>query len=56
MQFAGNTDPDQPVHLQADQDFHCLFTDSMDIVVYVEDQRMSRSDCTDVHIHLDLCC
>ena len=35
---------DQPVR---------VLTESMDIV-YVDEQRMPRSDCMDVHAHLDL--
>ena len=35
----------------------CLLRELMDItVVYVHEQRMSRSDCMDVHTHLGLCC
>ena len=30
--------------------------ESFDIVVYVDDQRMLRSDCTDVHTDLSLRC
>ena len=30
--------------------------ESMDILVYVDKQRMSRSDCMNAHAHLDLCC
>ena len=35
---------------QADKSLHCPLTESMDTVVYVDEQRMSRSDCTDVCI------
>ena len=41
---------------QADQGLRCPLTESMDIVVYVDEQRMSRSDSTDAHAHLDLRC
>ena len=47
MQFANNAGPDN---------LHCLLTESMDIVVYVNKQRMPRSDCTDAQAHLDLRC
>ena len=40
-QFAGNAGPDQ----QDDQSLRCSITDSMDIVVYVGELRISRSDC-----------
>ena len=33
-----------------------LLIEVVDTVVYVNEQRMSRSDCTDVHTHLDLRC
>ena len=41
---------------QADQGLHCPLTKSMDIVVYVHEQKLSSSFCMDVHAHLDLCC
>ena len=41
---------------QADQDLHCPLTKSMDSVVYVDEQRMIRSDCTDTHADLDYRC
>ena len=37
-----NAGSDQPVHVQADQGFRCLLIDSINIVVYVDEQRMSR--------------
>ena len=40
--------------VQADQGLRCLLTESLDIVVCVNEQRIPRSDCTDVHAHLDL--
>ena len=46
IQFVDNAGPDQPAH-QADLGLHCPLTESMDTVVYVDEQRMSRSDCTD---------
>ena len=33
--------------VQVDQGFHCPFTESMDTVVYVDIQRILRSDCMD---------
>ena len=36
--------------------FIAPLTESMDSVVYIDKQRMSRSDCTDGHADLDLCC
>ena len=56
MQFAGNAGPDQHSNAQADQDLRCPFTVSIDNVVYVNEQRMTRSDCTDAHAHLDRHC
>ena len=56
LQFADNAGPDQLHICIADQGLHCPHTESMDTVVYVEEERMSRSDCTDVHAHLDLPC
>ena len=41
---------------QADLGLRCPLTESMDIVVYVDKQRMSRPDCTDTHANLDLRC
>ena len=46
MQFAGKP--------ASDLCLRCPLTESMDIVVYVDEQRMSRPDCTDAHTHLDL--
>ena len=51
MQFVDNAGPDQ-----VDQGLHCPLTQSMDGVVYVNEQRMLRSDCMDAHVGLDLCC
>ena len=42
--------------MQADQGLHCPLTESVDTVVYVDKQRLSRSDCMDAHTPLDLCC
>ena len=58
MLFADNAGPDQPAHLltQADLGLRCPLTESMDTVVYVDEQRMIRSDCTDAHADLDLRC
>ena len=52
MQFADNVGPGQPAYLG----LCCPLTESMDTVIYVYEQRMSRSDCTDVHAHLDFHC
>ena len=63
MRFADNIGPDQPALMrrlirafvaQADQGLRCLLTKSLDIVVYDDEQRMLRSDCTDAHTHLDI--
>ena len=43
-------------YAQADRGLHCPLTELMDIVVYVDEERMSRPDCTDTHVHLGLCC
>ena len=40
----------------ADQGLRCLLTESMAIIVYIDEQRMSRLDCSDAHIHLDHRC
>ena len=39
-----------------DQGLHCPLTESVDTVIYVEDQRMLRSDCIDDHADQDLRC
>ena len=41
---------------QAELGLHCPLSASMDTVVYVEQQRMRRSDCTDPHADLGLQC
>ena len=38
--------------MQADQGFHCLLTESMDTVVYVEEQGLLRSGFMDAHTYL----
>ena len=50
MQFADNAGIDQPAHLR------CSPTESMNIVVHVDEQRMHRSDCAGSHTDLDLRC
>ena len=50
MQFADNTDPDQPRYL------HYPLTESMDTVEYVAEDKMLRSDCKDAQADLDLSC
>ena len=52
IKFADIARPDQP----ADQDLCSRLTKSVDTVVYVDEQRMLRSNCTDVHAYLDLRC
>ena len=37
--------------MQADLGLRFLLTESADIVVYVNEQRMSMSDCTDGHLY-----
>ena len=44
------------VFAQADQGLQCQLTESMDTVVYMDEQRMPKSDCAEAHDHLDLCC
>ena len=46
MHFANNAGPDQGLR--------CPLTESMDFVINLDDQRMPRSDCTDLQAHLDL--
>ena len=43
-------------YAQADRGLHCPLTELIDKVVYVDEERMSRPDCTDTHVHLGLCC
>ena len=50
MQFADNAGPDQPARMQA----LINLTESMDTVVYFDEQRMLRSECSDAHTDLDL--
>ena len=52
LQFADNTGPDQPAH----KCLHCQHTELVDTVVYVDRQRLLRSDCIDAHADLDLRC
>ena len=42
-------------YAQTDQGLRCPLTESMD-TVYVDEQRMCRSDCSDAHAHLDIRC
>ena len=42
--------------VHADLGLNCPFTESMDIVEYVDEQRMSRLDCMDAHANLDFRC
>ena len=48
MQYADNA--------QADQGLLCPLTESIDTVGYVDEQRMSRLDCTNAYHHLDFRC
>ena len=48
MQFEDNAGPDQGLRRP--------LTESVDTVVHVDEQRLLRSDCTDVHADLDLRC
>ena len=41
-------------YAQADQGPCCPHTESMDMVAYVDEQQMLRSDCMDAHADLDL--
>ena len=38
---------------QADLGLRCPLTESVDIVVYVNKQKLPRLDCTDAHTDLD---
>ena len=40
---------------QDDQDLHCPFTESIDTVVYVDEEKMLGSNCIDAQIHLVIC-
>ena len=42
-------------YAQADLGLRCPLTESGDSVVYVDEQKMPRLDCTDAHADLDLC-
>ena len=53
MQFE---DTKQALIMLADLVLCYSLTESMDIIVYADEQRMSRSDCTDVPTHLNLPC
>ena len=43
-------------YAKADQGLRYPLTESVDTMVYVDKQKMSRLDCKDVHADLDLCC
>ena len=53
MQFADKT---VFAFVQAELGLCCSLTESVDTVVYVNKQKMSKLDCTDAHVHLDLPC
>ena len=42
--------------MQTDPSLRCLLIESMNTVVYVDKQRKARSDCTDAHADVNLCC
>ena len=48
MQLADNAGPNQGLR--------CPLTESVDTVVYVDEQKMLRLDCIDAHADLDLLC
>ena len=52
-QFADNTGPDQSAHPRRLIWVFVVHTESMDTVAYVIEQRISISDCTNTHAHLD---
>ena len=54
IQFAYKAGPEKLA--QADLNLRCPLTESMDSVVYVDEQKHSRSDCINAHAHLDICC
>ena len=45
-----------PAFPQVDPRLRCPLTDLMDTVVYVDEHGMPRSDVTNAHAHLDICC
>ena len=54
MPFAENEGLDQPA--QADRGLCCSLTESVDTVRYIDEQKMPRTDCTDVHADLYIRC
>ena len=57
MQFTDKARPRATcANAQFDQDFHCLLTESMDIVEHVDEKRMSIPGVMVPHAHLDLRC
>ena len=48
MQFADNARPDHGLH--------CPLTMTIYVAVYIDEQRMLKSDCTDAPADLDLHC
>ena len=54
MQSANNAGPDQPARMR--RLIGAFVVRLMDAVVYFDEQRMFRLDCTDAHAHLDLRC
>ena len=56
MQFADKAGPDQPAHLCSLIEAYVasLKKSSLESAVFVYENRMFRSDCTDTHSQLDL--
>ena len=55
MQFADNASPDHPVQSHRLIGVFVARFQTVDTVAYVDQQIMSRSDCTDAHAYLDIC-
>ena len=56
MHFTDNAGPDQPAHKRRLIRAFVVLTESVDIVVYVNEQRMPRLAHTDGHADLNLHC
>ena len=56
MHFTDNAGPDQPAHKCRLIRAFVVLTESVDIVVYVNEQRMPRLAYTDGHADLNLHC
>ena len=55
FEFADNAGPDKPAH-QRRLISGCPLTESVDTIVYVDEQKMPRLYCTYAHGHLKLRC